>query len=90
MKIWKSKWFLIALCAVLLVALFLILQQSEGNLIYPKVVGTSIGLPGMWVLVAVTVGGGVMGIMGMLVMVPLVSVFYTLLREITYRRVEER
>ena len=76
--------------AVVFLALFLILQQIEGNLIYPKVVGTSIGLPGMWVLGAVTVGGGVMGIMGMLVMVPLVSVFYTLLREITYRRVEER
>jgi len=72
------------------VAMFLVLQQIEGNLIYPKVVGTSIGLPGMWVLVAVTVGGGIMGIMGMLVMVPLVSVLYTLLREITYKRVEQR
>jgi len=67
-----------------------VLQQIEGNLIYPKVVGTSIGLPGMWVLVAVTVGGVIMGIMGMLVMVPLVSVLYTLLREITYKRVEQR
>jgi len=76
--------------AVVFLAMFLILQQIEGNLIYPKVVGTSIGLPGMWVLVAVTVGGGIMGIMGMLVMVPLVSVLYTLLREITYKRVEQR
>ena len=76
--------------AVVFLALFLILQQIEGNLIYPKVVGTSIGLPGMWVLVAVTVGGGLMGIMGMLVMVPAVSVLYALLREITYKRVEQR
>lgn len=76
--------------AVVFLVMFLVLQQIEGNLIYPKVVGTSIGLPGMWVLVAVTVGGGIMGIMGMLVMVPLVSVLYTLLREITYKRVEAR
>lgn len=76
--------------AVVFIAMFLVLQQIEGNLIYPKVVGTSIGLPGMWVLLAVTVGGEVMGVMGMLVMIPLVSVFYTLLREITYKRVEER
>jgi len=76
--------------AVVFLIMFLVLQQIEGNLIYPKVVGTSIGLPGMWVLVAVTVGGGIMGIMGMLVMVPLVSVLYTLLREITYKRVEQR
>ena len=76
--------------AVIFVVLFLILQQIEGNLIYPKVVGTSIGLPGMWVLLAVTVGGEIMGVMGMLVMIPLVSVFYTLLREFTNKRVEER
>lgn len=76
--------------AVIFVAMFLVLQQIEGNLIYPKVVGTSIGLPGMWVLVAVTVGGEIMGIMGMLVMIPLVSVCYTLLREFTNKRVEQR
>jgi len=70
--------------------MFLLLQQIEGNLIYPKVVGTSIGLPGMWVLVAVTVGGELMGIAGMLLMIPLASVFYTLLREFTERRVQER
>jgi len=70
--------------------MFLVLQQIEGNLIYPKVVGTSIGLPGMWVLVAVTVGGELMGIAGMLLMIPLASVFYTLLREFTERRVQER
>lgn len=76
--------------AVVFLVMFLILQQIEGNLIYPKVVGTSIGLPGMWVLFAVTIGGGVMGIMGMLVMVPLVSVVYTLLREYTWKRVEDK
>lgn len=75
--------------AVVFLAMFLILQQIEGNLIYPKVVGTSIGLPGMWVLVAVTFGGEVMGIIGMLVMVPVVSVVYTLLKEYTGKRVEK-
>ena len=76
--------------AVIFIGMFLVLQQIEGNLIYPKVVGNSIGLPGMWVLLAVTVGGELMGITGMLVMIPLVSVCYTLLREITNKRVEQR
>jgi len=68
------------------VIMFLALQQIEGNLIYPRVVGTSIGLPGMWVLVAVAVGGDLMGVGGMLLMIPLASVMYALLREITDRR----
>ena len=76
--------------AVVFLVMFFILQQIEGNLIYPKVVGTSIGLPGMWVLFAVTVGGSMMGIMGMLVMVPVFSVIYTLVGEIANKRVEER
>lgn len=76
--------------ALTFLVLFLVLQQIEGNLIYPKVVGTSIGLPGMWVLVAVSVGSELMGIMGMLVMIPLVSVMYTLLREFTQKRTMER
>ena len=76
--------------AVVFLVMFLVLQQIEGNLIYPKVVGTSIGLPGMWVLASVTVGGEIMGIMGMLLMVPLASVLYTLLREVTLKRVEAR
>ena len=70
--------------------LFLILQQIEGNLIYPRVVGTSIGLPGMWVLVALTVGGELMGIGGMLIMIPLASVFYALLGEFAKKRIAER
>ena len=76
--------------AVSFVAMFLVLQQIEGNLIYPRVVGTSIGLPGMWVLVAVTVGGELMGIGGMFVMIPLASVGYALAREITDKRLIER
>ena len=59
----------------------LILQQIEGNLIYPKVVGKSIGLPGIWVLAAITIGGGIMGIPGMLIAVPLFSAGYRLLKE---------
>lgn len=76
--------------ALTFIAVFLILQQLENNLIYPRVVGTSIGLPGMWVLFAVTIGGELMGVAGMLVMIPLVSVVYTLGREFTNRRLEER
>ena len=76
--------------ALSFIALFLVLQQLENNLIYPRVVGTSIGLPGMWVLVAVTVGGELMGIGGMLLMIPLASVLYTLLGEFTHKRLAER
>lgn len=76
--------------AVTFVAMFLVIQQLENNLIYPRVVGTSIGLPGMWVLVAVTIGGGIMGVGGMLVMIPLASVCYTLLREFTQKRLAQR
>ena len=63
-----------------------ILQQLEGNLIYPRVVGNSIGLPGIWVLTAVTVGGGVLGIGGMLLAVPLFAAGYRLIREDIARR----
>lgn len=68
----KAIWFLI---------LFLVLQQIEGNLIYPHVVGSSVGLPSIWVLVAVSVGGSMMGVLGMLVFIPLVSTLYVLVRE---------
>lgn len=67
--------------ALAFICIFLVLQQIEGNLIYPHVVGNSVGLPSIWVLVAVTLGGSMLGITGMLVFIPLVSVFYTLLRE---------
>ena len=76
--------------ALIFVIMFLVIQQIEGNLIYPKVVGNSIGLPGMWVLAAVTVGGDLMGVVGMFLMIPLSSVLYTLLREITNKRLEKR
>lgn len=76
--------------AFLFIIIFLILQQVEGNLIYPRVVGQSIGLPGMWVLLAVSVGGDLMGIGGMLLMVPLASVLYTLIREFATKRVRQR
>ena len=62
------------------------LQQLEGNLIYPRVVGASIGLPGVWVLAAVTIGGGVLGVGGMLLAVPLAPAAYQMLREAVRRR----
>lgn len=76
--------------AIAFVILFLVLQQVEGNLIYPHVVGGSVGLPSIWVLVAVTVGGSLMGIVGMLVFIPLCSVVYALFREMVYKRLKER
>ena len=76
--------------ALIFVILFLILQQIEGNLIYPHVVGNSVGLPSIWVLVAVTLGGSLMGIAGMLIFIPTVSVIYTLFREWVYARLEKK
>ncbi len=76
--------------AVTFVIMFLVIQQFEGNVIYPRVVGSSIGLPGMWVLLAVTVGGELMGVGGMLIMVPFASVLYTLLREFAHKRLALR
>lgn len=67
--------------AVLFVIFLVVLQQLEGNLIYPKVVGSSIGLPGMWVLTAVTLGGGLLGVSGMLIGVPVAATLYKLLRD---------
>ena len=76
----KAVWFLIFI---------LVLQQVEGNLIYPKVVGKSVGLPGIWVLVAVTVGSS-FGIVGMLISVPVFSVFYCVLRQFADSRIEKK
>lgn len=72
--------------ALLFLLFIVILQQLEGNLIYPRVVGKSIGLPAIWVLAAVTVGGGIMGIFGMLIGVPITATVYFLLREDVYSR----
>lgn len=74
--------------AVSFVIMFLVIQQFEGNVIYPRVVGGSIGLPGMWVLLAVAIGGGLFGVGGMLLMVPFASVVYTLIREYTQKRLD--
>lgn len=77
----QAVWFLI---------MFLVVQQIEGNLIYPKVVGTSIGLSGMWVIVAISVGGDLFGVVGMLLMIPFASVIQTILREEVAVRVYHR
>ena len=76
--------------AVWFIIMFVILQQIENNLIYPRVVGTSIGLSGMWVLVAVAVGGEFMGVAGMFLMIPVASVIYTLLREATNKQLKNK
>lgn len=76
--------------AILFVIVFLVLQQIEGNLIYPHVVGESVGLPSIWVLAAVTIGGNLMGIVGMLVFIPLLSVIYTIFREFVYLRLKKQ
>lgn len=76
--------------AVVFVILFLVIQQIEGNLIYPRVVGSSVGLPSVWVLTAVTLGGSMFGVVGMLVMIPLCSVLYSLLRTATRDRLRRR
>ena len=77
----KAFWFVIFI---------IVLQQFEGNVIYPRVVGKSVGLPGIWVLVAVTVGGGAFGFIGMLISVPVASLLYSLLRESVNRRNEQK
>lgn len=78
---WKALGFIV---------LFLVLQQVEGNLIYPHVVGSSVGLPSIWVLAAVTLGGSLMGILGMLVFIPLCSVLYALFRDYVKTRLSQR
>lgn len=76
--------------ATAFVVMFMILQQIENNLIYPRVVGTSVGLPSMWTLAAVTVGADIMGVAGMVLMIPVCSVLYTLLSEYTLERVKAK
>ena len=76
--------------ALKFIVLFLVLQQIEGNVIYPKVVGNSVGLPSIWVLTAVTVGGNLFGVIGMLVFIPLCSVAYALFRTFIKDRLTKR
>lgn len=77
----QAVWFLI---------LFLVLQQIEGNLIYPHVVGGSVGLPSIWVLAAVTIGGNLFGIAGILFFIPLCSVLYAMFRDFVKQRLKKR
>ena len=72
------------------VVLFVVIQQIEGNFIYPFVVGNSVGLPGIWVLVSLTVGGSLFGVAGMVVFIPLVSVLYALFREYVHGKLMEK
>lgn len=74
--------------AILFVVFIIVLQQIEGNLIYPRVVGKSIGLPGMWVLLSVTVGGSIGGILGMLIATPLCSLLYALFTKMVNDRLK--
>lgn len=74
--------------AFIFLAFMLCLQQFESNVIYPRIVGGSVGLPAMWTLFAITIGGSLMGLVGMLIFVPLMSTFYTLFREIVYGRLQ--
>lgn len=77
----KALWFILFI---------VVLQQLEGNLIYPKVVGSSIGLPGIWVLAAVTIGGAAYGVVGMLAGVPLASLIYSLIRDFVNMRLKQK
>ena len=76
--------------ALIFVIFIIILQQIEGNLIYPKVVGKSVGLPGIWVLVAVTIGASVGGILGMLLSVPISSIVYSIIKTDVNNKIEEK
>lgn len=76
--------------AVWFIVMFVILQQIENNMIYPRVVGTSIGLSGMWVLLAVGVGGELFGVGGMFIMIPVTSVLYSILRDVSNKRLTAR
>ena len=76
--------------ALIFTIMFLVLQQIEGNVIYPRVVGNSVGLPAIWVLVAITVGGSLMGVLGMVIFIPICSVAYSVLREEVNKQLEKR
>ena len=76
--------------ALIFIILFLVIQQIEGNLIYPHVVGNSVGLPSIWVLAAVSIGGSLMGVVGMLIFIPIVSVVYALFREVVYLKLKQQ
>ncbi len=72
------------------IVFIIILQQLESNLIYPRVVGSSLGLPGFWVIFAITIGGNFMGLPGIILGVPSAAALYKLIREATYKRLEQK
>ena len=76
--------------AIIFIVFIIVLQQIEGNLIYPHIVGKNIGLPSIWVLVAITVGGSLFGIIGMIVGLPIVSIIYAIIMEDTNKKLEEK
>ena len=76
--------------AFIFIAFLIILQQFEGNVIYPHVVGNSVGLPAIWVLVAVTIGGNIAGIVGMIFSIPFCSVLYQLFSEIVNKQIKKK
>ena len=76
--------------AIIFIIYIIILQQIEGNLIYPKVVGKSVGLPSIWVMVAVTIGASIYGMIGMLLSVPLCSILYSIFRTSVKGRIKEK
>lgn len=76
--------------ALIFIIFIIVLQQVEGNLIYPHVVGKNMGLPSIWVLVAITIGGGLFGIMGMIVGLPIVSIIYAITQENTNKKLQEK
>ena len=76
--------------AIIFIIMFVVVQQFEGNVIYPHVVGNSVGLPGIWVLVAVTIGGNMAGVVGMIFSIPICSVLYQLLREIVNNQIRKK
>lgn len=76
--------------ALIFIIFIIVLQQFEGNLIYPKVVGTSVGLPAIWVLLAIIIGGSIYGVIGMLIGVPLCSIVYTLLSKFVNERLAKK
>ena len=76
--------------ALWFILFIIVLQQIESNVIYPRVVGKSVGLPGIWVLAAVTLGGNAFGLLGMLFAVPLCSVLYAVARRVVHRRLAQK
>lgn len=76
--------------AIIFIIMFVVVQQFEGNVIYPHVVGNSVGLPAIWVLVAVTIGGNIAGIVGMIFSIPFCSVLYQLFSEIVNKQIKKK